>query len=154
MTKRGPETKLRGSNRPQRKHEPEQRLCAINQQEQQKPAGPRSGPCDHPPLCEIHSTATTPHSELRQPGNQHDPGRKVHRPVPGTPANQQIAPDMMVSLDAAPALYYEDNDYIISRQGKPLPDATGNGPIFAQHILKASNKAGHHPPAFSLQNTA
>ena len=55
---------------------------------------------------------------------------------------------MMVSFNAAPALYHEDNGYVIPRQGKPLPDATRNGPIFAQHILNASNKAGHHPRPF------
>ena len=84
------------------------------------------------------------------------PGERYIVPAPGTPANQQIAPDMMVSFNVTPALYYEDNDYVIPRQGKPLPDATDNGPIFAQHILNASNKAGDcsRPLHFKIKTTA
>ena len=67
------------------------------------------------------------------------PGERYIVPAPGTPANQQIAPGMMVSFNAAP--YRQDNSNVISRQGKP-PDVTSNGTIIAQHILDASNKAG------------
>ena len=40
---------------------------------------------------------------------------------PGAPADQRIYPDMLVSFNADPALYRQDNSYVISRQGKP-PD--------------------------------
>ena len=40
---------------------------------------------------------------------------------PGLPAYRRIYPDMLVSLDADPALHRQDNSYVISRQGKP-PD--------------------------------
>ena len=40
---------------------------------------------------------------------------------PGAPADQRIYPDMLVSFNANPALYRQDNSYVISRQGKP-PD--------------------------------
>ena len=40
---------------------------------------------------------------------------------PGAPADQRIYPDMLVSFNSAPALYRQDNSYVISRQGKP-PD--------------------------------
>lgn len=49
---------------------------------------------------------------------------------------------MTVSFNAAP--YRENNSNAISRQGKP-PDVTGNGTIFAQHILNAYNEARDCP---------
>ena len=67
------------------------------------------------------------------------PGERYIVSAPGTPANQKIAPGMTVSCNAAP--HCQDNGNVISWQGK-LSDATGNGPIFARHILNASNKAG------------
>ena len=39
----------------------------------------------------------------------------------GTPAAQRIYTDMLVSFNANPAHYDQDNSYIFSRQGKP-PD--------------------------------
>ena len=57
----------------------------------------------------------------RQPGHHHRVGGKIHRPTPGTPSNQRIAPDLLISFNANPALYRQDNSYVISRQGKP-PD--------------------------------
>ena len=41
--------------------------------------------------------------------------------TPGTPSSQRIAPDLLISFNANPALYRQDNSYVISRQGKP-PD--------------------------------
>ena len=48
-------------------------------------------------------------------------GERFIIPEPGTPPRQRIYPDMLVSFDADPALYDQDNGYVISRQGKP-PD--------------------------------
>ena len=48
-------------------------------------------------------------------------GERYIIPIPGTPSNQRIYPDMLISFDAYPALYRQDNSYVISRQGKP-PD--------------------------------
>ena len=48
-------------------------------------------------------------------------GERFIIPEPGTPPSQRIYPDMLVSFDADPALYDQDNGYVISRQGKP-PD--------------------------------
>ena len=48
-------------------------------------------------------------------------GERYIVPVPGTPSNQRIAPDMLISFNSDPALYRQDNGYVISRQGKP-PD--------------------------------
>ena len=48
-------------------------------------------------------------------------GERYIVPEPGTPADQRIAPDMLISFNANPALYRHDNSYVISRQGKP-PD--------------------------------
>ena len=48
-------------------------------------------------------------------------GERYIVPEPGTPANQRIYPDMLVSRNADPVLYRQDNSYVISRQGKP-PD--------------------------------
>ena len=48
-------------------------------------------------------------------------GERSIVPVPGTPSNQRIAPDMLISFNSDPALYRQDNGYVISRQGKP-PD--------------------------------
>ena len=48
-------------------------------------------------------------------------GERYIIPVPGTPSNQRIAPDMLISFNSDPALYRQDNGYVISRQGKP-PD--------------------------------
>ena len=57
-------------------------------------------------------------------GNHHTTivdGERFIIPEPGTPPSQWIYPDMLVSFNADPALYDEDNGYVISRQGKP-PD--------------------------------
>ena len=48
-------------------------------------------------------------------------GERYIIPEPGAPADQRIYPDMLVSFDSDPALYRQDNSYVISRQGKP-PD--------------------------------
>ncbi len=48
-------------------------------------------------------------------------GERYIVPVPGTPSSQRIAPDMLISFNSDPALYRQDNGYVISRQGKP-PD--------------------------------
>ena len=48
-------------------------------------------------------------------------GERFIIPESGTPANQRIYPDMLVSFNADPTLYDQDNGYVISRQGKP-PD--------------------------------
>ena len=48
-------------------------------------------------------------------------GERYIVPTPGTPANQRISPDLLISFNADPALYRQDNSYVISRQGKP-PD--------------------------------
>ena len=80
------------------------------------------------------------------------PGERCIVSAPGIPANQQIAPGMMVSFNAA-TLYREDNTYVISGQGKP-PNATGNGTIFARHIPNASNKAGDSPRPLHFKKEA
>ncbi len=46
-------------------------------------------------------------------------GERFIIPELGTPPSQWIYPDMLVSFNAYPALYDQDNDYVISRQGKP-----------------------------------
>ena len=152
MTKKDPEIKLPGSNRPQRKHEPEPRPCTMNQREQQKSDGPRSVLCPH---CPRPTQPPPPHPVPRQPGNCHCLRREVHRSRPRHPADQQIAPDMMVSFNATPAFSRDDNGYVISKRGKP-PGATGDGPIFAQHILNVSNKAGDwsRPLHFKIKTAA
>ena len=48
-------------------------------------------------------------------------GERFIVPTPGTPSNQRISPDLLISFNANPALYRQDNSYVISRQGKP-PD--------------------------------
>ena len=48
-------------------------------------------------------------------------GERFIIPESGTPANQRIYPDMLVSFNADPTLYDQDNGYVISKQGKP-PD--------------------------------
>ena len=48
-------------------------------------------------------------------------GERYIVPELGTPAGQRLSPDMLVSFNADPALYRQDNSYVISRQGKP-PD--------------------------------
>ena len=48
-------------------------------------------------------------------------GERYIVPEPGTPATQRIYPELLVSFNADPALYRQDNSYVISRQGKP-PD--------------------------------
>ena len=48
-------------------------------------------------------------------------GERFIIPEPGTPPRQRIYPDMLVSFNADPTLYDQDNGYVISRQGKP-PD--------------------------------
>ena len=45
-------------------------------------------------------------------------GERYIVPQPGTPADQRIYPDMLVSFNSNPALYRQDNSYVISRQGK------------------------------------
>ena len=58
---------------------------------------------------------------LGNPDNTIVSGERYIVPEPGTPANQRISPDMLVSFHADPALYRQDNGYVISRQAKP-PD--------------------------------
>ena len=48
-------------------------------------------------------------------------GERYIVPEPATPSSQRISPDMVISFDADPALYRQDNAYVISWQGKP-PD--------------------------------
>ena len=48
-------------------------------------------------------------------------GERFIVPMPGTPSNQRISPDLLIAFNTNPALYRQDNSYIISRQGKP-PD--------------------------------
>ena len=48
-------------------------------------------------------------------------GERFIVPTPGTPSNQRISPDLLIAFNANPALYRQDNSYVISRQGKP-PD--------------------------------
>ena len=48
-------------------------------------------------------------------------GERYIVPEPGTLPNQRIYPDLLIAFNANPALYRQDNSYIISRQGKP-PD--------------------------------
>ena len=48
-------------------------------------------------------------------------GERFVVPTPGTPSNQRISPDLLIAFNANPALYRQDNSYVISRQGKP-PD--------------------------------
>ena len=48
-------------------------------------------------------------------------GERSIVPTPGTPSNQRISPDLLIVFNANPALYRQDNSYVISRQGKP-PD--------------------------------
>ena len=48
-------------------------------------------------------------------------GERFIVPTPGTPSSQRISPDLLIAFNANPALYRQDNSYIISRQGKP-PD--------------------------------
>ena len=48
-------------------------------------------------------------------------GERFIVPTPGTPSNQRISPDLLIAFNTNPALYRQDNSYIISRQGKP-PD--------------------------------
>ena len=48
-------------------------------------------------------------------------GERFIIPELGTPPSQWIYPDMLVSFNANPNLYDQDNGYVISRQGKP-PD--------------------------------
>ena len=48
------------------------------------------------------------------------PSRWIFHPV-GLSLNQRISPDLLISFNANPALYRQDNSYVISRQGKP-PD--------------------------------
>ena len=48
-------------------------------------------------------------------------GERFIVPTPGTPSNQRISPDLLIAFNANPALYRQDNSYVISKQGKP-PD--------------------------------
>ena len=48
-------------------------------------------------------------------------GERFIVPTPGTPSNQRISPDLLIAFNTSPALYRQDNSYVISRQGKP-PD--------------------------------
>ena len=58
---------------------------------------------------------------LGNPGTTIVSGERYIVPEPAPPSGQRISPDMMISFDADPALYRQDNAYVISRQGKP-PD--------------------------------
>ena len=58
---------------------------------------------------------------LGNPDNTIVSGERYIVPTPGTPSNQRIAPDLLIAFNANPALYRQDNSYVISRQGKP-PD--------------------------------
>ena len=71
---------------------------------------------------------------LGNPGTTIVSGERYIVPEPGTPASQRISPDMMISFDADPALYRQDNAYVISRQGKP-PDLV---------LEIASRRTGRH----------
>ena len=55
------------------------------------------------------------------PDNTIVSGERYIVPEPGTPPSQRIYPDMLISFNADPARYRQDNSYVISRQGKP-PD--------------------------------
>ena len=55
---------------------------------------------------------------LGNPGTTIVSGERYIVPEPGTPANQRISPDMIISFDADPALYRQDNAYIISPAGQ------------------------------------
>ena len=48
-------------------------------------------------------------------------GERYIIPEPGAPAHRRVYPDLLVSRNADPALYRQDNSYVISSQGKP-PD--------------------------------
>ena len=61
------------------------------------------------------------HQYLGNPDSTIVSGERYIVPTPGTPANQRISPDLLISFNADPALYRQDNSYVISRQGKP-PD--------------------------------
>ena len=58
---------------------------------------------------------------LGQPDTTLVSGERYVVPEPGTPASQRVYPDMLVSFNCNPALYRQDNGYVIARQGKP-PD--------------------------------
>ena len=60
-------------------------------------------------------------NHLDNPGTTIVDGERFIIPEPGTPSGQRIYPDMLVSFNADPTLYDQDNGYVISRQGKP-PD--------------------------------
>ena len=60
-------------------------------------------------------------NHLGNPGTTIVDGERFIIPEPGTPSGQRIYPDMLVSFNADPTLYDQDNGYVISRQGKP-PD--------------------------------
>ena len=87
-------------------------------------------PLPYPPEREPDDMASVQH--LGENGNLHHliqylsnpdttivSGERYIVPTPGTPANQRIAPDMLISFNANPALYRQDHSYVISRQGKP-----------------------------------
>ena len=89
-------------------------------------------PLPDPPGREPDDMTSVQH--LGESGNLHHLGRHLGNPEstivsgeryivprPGTPSNQRVSPDMLVSFNADPALYRQDNSYVISRQGKP-PD--------------------------------
>ena len=61
-------------------------------------------------------------------------GERYITPEPGVPAEERIAPDLLVAFGADPAAYREDNGYVISEQGKP--------PDFVLEI--ASRSTGRH----------
>ena len=58
---------------------------------------------------------------LGNPDNTIVSGERFIVPTPETPSNQRISPDLLIAFNANPALYRQDNSYVISRQGKP-PD--------------------------------
>ena len=53
---------------------------------------------------------------------------------PGAPAEERMAPDLLVAFNADPQAYRDDNGYVISEQGKP--------PDFVMEI--ASRSTGQH----------
>ena len=61
-------------------------------------------------------------------------GERYIVPELATPSGQRISPDLLISFNANPALYRQDNAYVISRQGKP-PDLV---------LEIASRRTGRH----------
>ena len=95
------------------------RLPAVNP----LPSPPKHEPDDMTSVQHLGENGNLHHiiQHLGNPDTTIVSGERYIVPGPGTPANQRISPDMLVSFNANPALYRQDNSYIISRQGKP-PD--------------------------------